>query len=272
MATWVFLNDRFIEEEKAMLSFKDLSFQRGYGIFDFFRLIGDTPLFFDEHLDRFFFSAEAMRLPVPLAKKELKAAIAGLIKKNNQPHTGIRLSLTGGNAEDGFTIGSPTFLISQHPFTPPADEQVQKGIRLLSHPFQRQLPHVKTIDYLMAVWLQPKRIAAGADDLLYHQNGIITESPRSNFFLVTADDKIVTPAKEVLAGITRQKLLQLAKEQFVVEERSITMDELRTAKEAFLTSTTKQILPVAQIDETVFSQPKIAHYLLQLFRSTHYKD
>lgn len=120
----------------------------------------------------------------------------------------------------------------------------------------------------MAVWLQSKRVAAGADDILYHQNDFVSESPRSNFFLVTADDKIVTPAENVLTGITRKKVLQLARAQFTVEERAISLDEMREAREVFLTSTTKQILPVAQIDDTVFTQRKIAHHLLQLFRST----
>lgn len=255
-----------------MLSFKDLSFQRGYGIFDFFRLKANKPLFLEAHLDRFFFSAEEMRLPVPLAKEEIKTAIAALIEKNHLPNTGIRLSLTGGNTDDGFNIGQPAFLITQHPFTPPAAEQVQNGIRLFSYPFQRQLPQVKTIDYLMAIWLQPKRIEAGADDILYYQDGIISESPRSNIFLVTADNKIVTPAENVLAGITRNKVLALAKEHYSVEERAVSIAEIKKAKEAFLTSTTKQVLPVAQIDDTIFPQRKIAQHLLSLLRAACEKE
>lgn len=269
MAKWVFLDNCFVEEDEAVLSFKDLSFQRGYGIFDFFRLVGNEPLFLNDHLDRFFYSAAEMRLPVQLSKDEIKEAIAELIQKNNLPYTGIRLSLTGGTTEDGFNIGEPAFLLSQHSFTPPLAEQVQKGIRLLSCPHQRQLSHIKTIDYIMAVWLQPKRMASGADDLLYYQNGLITESPRSNFFLVTADNKVVTPADNVLAGITRKKVLQLAKEHYTVEERAVAVEEIKEAKEAFITSTTKQILPVSQIDETMFSQKKVTHHLLQLFRSAY---
>ena len=267
MAKWVFQNSRFVEEEKARLSFKDLAFQRGYGIFDFFRLQGNEPLFLEEHLDRFFFSAEGMRLPVPLSREEMKTALTELISRNRLPDTGVRLSLSGGCADDGFNIGQPELLLSQHQFTPPTEAQVQKGIRLFSHQHQRQLPHIKSIDYLMAVWLQPLRVAAAADDILYYQNGLVTESPRSNFFIVKANDTVVTPADNVLAGITRRKVLELAREHFDVEERAVSMDEVRNAKEAFITSTTKQILPVAQIDDVVFREPKTAHRLLQLFRS-----
>ncbi|HEV7329517.1 MAG TPA: aminotransferase class IV [Flavisolibacter sp.] len=267
MAKWVFHHDGFTEEKKALIHFKDLSFQRGYGIFDFFRLVGNHPLFLNDHLDRFYFSAREMHLPVPLKREALTAAIAELIHKNNLPDTGIRLSLTGGYSDDGFNIGNPVLLISQHSFAPPTEEQVQKGVRLLSYNYQRPLPHIKSIDYQMAVWLQPKRIEAGADDIIYIKDGWISECPRSNFFMITGNDKLVTPAENALAGITRKKVLQLAKKHFDVEERPVAAVELETAKEAFITSTTKQILPVADIDGTVFPQKRITHELLRLFRA-----
>ena len=269
MVKWAFLHDSFVEEEKACLHFRDLSFQRGYGIFDFFRLQGNSPLFLQDHLDRFYYSAAGLRLPVPLQREELKNCISELIQKNNLPCTGIRLSLTGGYSEDGFNIGSPNLLLSQHHFMPPTAEQFHNGIKLYTYPYQRSLPHIKSIDYLMAVWLQPKRIENGADDILYHQGGIISECPRSNFFLVTAEKKIVTPAENALAGITRKKVLDLAREHFTVEERPVSLAEIQTAREAFITSTTKQILPVAAIDSVQLPQREIAQKLLQLFRSRY---
>lgn len=272
MAKWVFLNNEFIEEERAFIHFKDLAFQRGYGIFDFFRIMGNEPLFLEDHLDRFYFSAEEMHLPVSLQREELKIAVFELIKRNNLPHSGIRLSLSGGPSEEGFAIGRPNLLISQQTLVPPTAEQFQNGVKLLTYPHQRQLPHVKTIDYLMAIWLQPKRIEHGADDILYHHNGFISECPRSNFFLVTAENSLITPAENVLAGITRKNILQLAKQHFDVEERNISLNELKTAREAFITSTTKHILPIAQVDAFPFSERKISQQLLQLFRSTFVKE
>lgn len=266
MANWVFFQDHFIEEEKALIHFKDLSFQRGYGAFDFFRLVGNSPLFLDDHLDRFYASASGMHLPVTLERETLKKAIYGLILKNNLPNTGVRLSLSGGYSGDGFNIGTPNLLLSQHTFAPPTDEQVQKGIRLFSYNYQRSLPHIKSIDYLIAVWLQPKRLEAGADDILYIKDGWVSECPRSNFFLITGDNKLVTPAAEALAGVTRKKVIELAKKSFVVEERPVSAEEFKTAKEAFITSTTKQILPVSAIDDTVFPQNKMTLEILRLFR------
>ena len=266
MAKWVFLNNDFVKEEKSFLHFRDLSFQRGYGIFDFFRLVGNKPLFLTHHLDRFFFSASEMHLLVPFDRAQLKAIISNLIEKNNLPESGIRLSLTGGYSEDGFRLGKSNFLISQHQFAPPTDEQRKAGIKLVSYPYQRQLPQVKTIDYLMAIWLQPLRIDNKADDILYYQNGMVSECPRSNFFLVTSDGKIATPSENVLKGITRNKLLEIASKHYHVEERRVSIDEIKSAREAFTTSTTKQILPICQIDDIIFENHNISNELLRLFR------
>jgi D-alanine transaminase/branched-chain amino acid aminotransferase len=269
MGKWVFINDGLIEEE-GMLHFKDLAFQRGYGLFDFFRLMGNEPLFLEDHLDRFYFSSECMHLPVPFTRQELKRIIENLGRKNNMPGTGIRLQLTGGYSTDGFTIGKPNFIISQHSFAFPVKEQMEGGIKLLSYPHQRQLSHIKTIDYLMAIWLQPVIKEKGFDDVLYHNNGFITECPRSNFFLVTKEDVLVTPSENILQGVTRKHILEIAEKHFKVEERPVRLDEIIAAKEAFITSTTRQILPVAQIDDVVFAERKITLELLRIFRLRYF--
>lgn len=269
MAKLVYLNGDFIEEETALLHFRDLAFHRGYGIFDFFRLVGNEPLFLEDHLNRFYFSAEGMHLTMGLGRDELKAVIDDLIQKNKLPNTGIRLGLTGGYSEDGFSLGKPNLIISQHSFSMPTEESRKKGIELISYPYQRQLPHIKTIDYLMAIWLQPLRAGKGADDILYHQNGFISECPRSNFFLLTNENRIITPAENILKGVTRKKIIELARQHFEVEERAIHLDEIKLAKEAFITSTTKQVLPVRKIDGVVFKNTELSRHLLQLFCSTY---
>jgi D-alanine transaminase/branched-chain amino acid aminotransferase len=267
MTKWVFIHEDFVKEDKALLSYRDLAFLRGYGVFDFFRLTGSEPLFLDDHLNRFYASANGLHLPAPVSREEIKELIRKLIVKNNLPGTGIRLSLTGGLSEDGFSIAQPHFIISQHGFTSPTRQQVDKGIKLFTHPFQRQLPSIKTIDYLTAIWLQPSLKEQGFDDALYYKDGFITECPRSNFFMVTGEDVIVTPSEGMLKGITRMKVLDVARQHFAVEERNIHIDEIKTAKEAFITSTTKQILPVSQIDGEVLQQKEISLHLLRLFYS-----
>lgn len=252
MGNWSFLNDQFIQEEKAVLNFRDLSIQRGYGVFDFFKVMNSVPVFLEEHLNRFYFSAEQMRLNIKYDKAALKKIIFELLEKNNNSNTGVRITLTGGYSTDGYQLSKPNLIISLHSFKAPTKEQFEKGIRLITYEHQRQLAHVKSIDYLMAIWLQPLIKQNDADDVLYHRNGSITECPRSNFFIVNNDNRIITPSKNILKGVMRMKLIEVCKKKFEIEERELSIEEIKTAREAFITSTTKTILPVNQINEHIF--------------------
>lgn len=252
---FVIINDSFIPEDKAALLVNDLAIQRGYGIFDFFRTINGKFIFMDDHLDRFFYSASKMRLQVGKTKDELKALLAELADKNNMPNSGIRVTLTGGYSADGYAVSNPNLVITQKPLLI-IEEDIQAGISLVSYEHQRQLPDVKTIDYIMAIWLKPYVLQHNADDVLYHKSRIITECPRSNFFIVTKDERVVTPANNILKGINRNKILRIAREKFTTEEKDISLDDAMTAKEAFITSTTKQVLPVLKIDGQVIGSGK----------------
>jgi D-alanine transaminase/branched-chain amino acid aminotransferase len=272
MGNWVFLNKDFVTEENAVLNFRDLSIQRGYGVFDFFKVINSFPVFLEEHLNRFYFSAEQMRLKLTYTKDEIRKIIFELLQRNKATDTGVKITLTGGYSVDGYQLSTPNLIISLHPFSPPTKEQFEKGIRLITYEHQRQLPHIKTIDYLMGIWLQPFLQKNNADDVLYHRNGIVTECPRSNFFIVTNDNKIVTASKNILNGIERTKLIEMAKTKFEIEERELTINEIKTAKEAFITSTTKTVLPVRQIDEYVFTSPStVATECYQILSSASHK-
>jgi branched-chain amino acid aminotransferase len=241
------INGEFIAADQARIAISDLSIQRGYGIFDFLKILSGRPIFLDDHLDRFFRSAGLLRLPVEQSRDALQALLHELIRRNGQPNCGVRITLTGGPSEDGYSIGKPNLLITQRPL-PSNPSLAERGIRLMTHAHQRQVPEAKSIDYLMPIWLQPTLREKGADDVLYHQAGLISECPRSNIFIVTADDQLVTPARHVLKGVIRDKILQLAHPIIEARERDVTIDELRRAKEIFMTSTTKNILSVVSVD------------------------
>lgn len=181
MSLFCFLQTGFVPESQAFLSYRDLAIQRGYGVFDFFRLKGHEPLFLDDHLQRFFYSARQMHLDPGYNLGELKAIVFQLIGKNGLPDSGVRITLTGGISADGMSIGKPSLVISQQSFTSPPAAQWQNGLKLITYEHSRQLPHVKTIDYLMPIWLQPMLKELGVDDVLYLHQGQLTECPRSNF-------------------------------------------------------------------------------------------
>ena len=240
----------------AYLHISDLAIQRGYGIFDFLKVSQGKPAFMEDYLSRFYESARLMELPVPLSRKELTAVIHELIRVNNLPLSGIKMILTGGYSSNGYDPESPNLIITEQPLTLPDPALVEKGISIITHDYVREIPRAKTINYATGIRLLSKIKAAGAADVLYQQNGIVTEFPRCNFFIVTQDDIVVTPADNVLLGITRKNVLALARQKYRTEERAVTLADIARAKEAFLTSTTKRILPIVQVDDQVIGNGK----------------
>ncbi|MBN8673706.1 MAG: aminotransferase class IV family protein [Chitinophagales bacterium] len=252
----VFFNDHFVANENALLHVSDLSIQRGYAVFDFCRTKNRRPLFLNDHLDRFYASAAAMHLPARYHKEELAAIIYELIERTLLDEAGIRILLTGGYSADGYQPASPNLIITCNAVKTASLADFENGVTAMTYEQQRELPSVKTINYMMAVWLQPLLKEKKVNDVLYHHKGIITEFPRSNVFIVTKDQRLLTPSRHMLRGITRKQVLSLAAKQMDVEERDIRTEELLQAAEVFLTSTTKKIMPVAAIDGNIIGDGK----------------
>ena len=246
--TYTWINGNYLESSQATLKVGDLAIQRGYGAFDFFRLRQGIPFLLPSYLDRFFNSVAGLNLEVPLNKAELTAVIQEFIDKNQLVDEGVKMILTGGYTPDSYTPLEPNLLISAHKITFPAPEKYAQGFKVMTHEYQRESPAAKSINYLQGIQLIPVLKVRGLDDVLYHLGGVVTEFPRSNIFMVDQQHQLATPANNVLAGITRKTLLHLAKEHYSPTLRDITLSELKLAKEVFLTSTTKGIVPVCEID------------------------
>ena len=245
---WAFINNQFVKAEEAVLPVSDLAIQRGYGVFDFFRTVGNVPLFMDHHLDRLQHSASVLRLQLPYSKNELKNIVHELISKNDLSTSGIRITVTGGNAIDTYTPTTPNIIITQSTLTMDAAFDASKGLHLITEEYVRELPTVKSINYLMGVYLQQKVKDAGAGDVMYVKNGFISELPRSNVFVVTTDNKLLTANEHVLYGITRKHILQLAAEVMEVKEQFVSLNDVLNAKEVFVSSTTKRLMPVFSVN------------------------
>jgi branched-subunit amino acid aminotransferase/4-amino-4-deoxychorismate lyase len=130
------------------------------------------------------------------------------------------------------------------------DEQYQKGIHALTYQHHREMPDVKTTNYLQGVRLQPWLKAKGADDVIYCFDDQVLETPRSNVFAVDAAGTLRTPETGMLKGITRNNVLALASAMMPVVEGPLSSGEISAASEVFITSTTKGILPVSRINHT----------------------
>lgn len=243
---YTYVNGQITLQSEAKLLVSDLAIQRGYGVFDFLKIVNHRPIFIEDYLNRFYHSAEKMNLELPPDRSVLREAIFELLAKNNLPNSSLKMILTGGYSEDGFLIAKPNLILVQEVF----EYQIsnfEKGLNLLSHNFQRQFPSAKTIDYLQAIQLQPTLKLKQADDLLYHQNGQVRECPRANIFLVKGNE-VITPITAILRGITRSKILSMSINGISIKEEDFSLDELINADEAFISSSTKNILPIFSLD------------------------
>lgn len=258
------LNDQIIDQDKAYIHVSDLALLRAYGIFDFFRLIELNPLFFEDHIDRFFKSADYLRLKCPVGRKKLKSLILELISINNIQNSGVRLVLTGGESPNGYTIGKPTLFVLNEPINPLPKSNFTDGVKLISREYLRDIPEVKTINYLMGIYKMPEIQASGAMDLIFHWKGKISELTRSNFFIVDQNNTVITPGDGILKGINRNHVLSCAGTKFNIEERELFMKELPLAKEAFITGTTKKVMPVIQIDDDKIGNGKPGPITLEI--------
>ena len=245
MKPFCFADGKIIPTETATIHPMDLGLIRGFGIFDFFRTSGHTPLFLEHYLDRFSSSAEKTHIPLRYSREELRAIIAELIEKNDLQDGGLRMVLSGGISENHFSPAEGKLFIFAESLSMPSDEKYQQGIKLLTLEYVRPIAEIKTTNYTLPVWHSVNWKRLGAEDVLYHWNGVVSESSRSNFFMVK-NGVVHTPDQHILMGITRKHILKIAGNVVI---RPITLEEVWDADEAFISSTTKVLLPVTQLDD-----------------------
>ncbi|MEA2020581.1 MAG: aminotransferase class IV [Patescibacteria group bacterium] len=247
-----YLNGDFVPEEQAKVGVLDLGLLRGYGVFEFLRAYSGKFFLLDKHLERFWNSARTVDLEPPLTKKKAKEILNKLLEKNEFGDAAVRMVLTGGTSPDGFTRpenGPNFFIIAQKLHRLPSDFYRQ-GVKLVTLEHERIYPRSKTLCYTKAFANHSRKDCSGAYEILYIKNGEIYEVSTGNFFLFKGD-KLITAREGVLLGLTREVVLELARDSFEIEIRNLRVAELDDADEAFITSTNKEVLPVVQIDKTI---------------------
>lgn len=273
MLPTVYLNGEYLDQQTARLHVSDLSILRGYGVFDYFRYAAGKPRFLTDHLTRFESSAAGLGLPVPLTPAEFSIVVHQLIERNGGGEGGIRLVLTGGYADDGYTPRDPNLLGLPYAFQGPNEALYERGCSVLLHAYERQLPRVKSIDYIEGIRIQPLLRAEGADYPLYvDRHGNVRESDRSNFMIVR-DGVLITPVDDILLGITRARLLDLARELGIpVREAVVSVTDLLSAEEALICSSVKGLMPITKVNGNHIgggAAGAITSRLMQTWREYH---
>jgi branched-chain amino acid aminotransferase len=275
-----YINGNYVPEDQAMLPVRDLSILRGYGAFDYLRTYGGQPYRLEANLARLRKSCEILELPFPWTDAELTEIIQELLRRNaaTAEEFSIRLVVTGGiSSSNILPDGAPSLIILVQEAKDFPAENYENGVKIISVDLHRLFPNAKSTLYTPAILAQKRAKEQGAIEAFYtDEKGNVLEATTSNLFAFFGN-KLVTPPLEdgnILAGVTRMTVLELAQEHFKVEIRPLSYDELLKADEVFLSSANKEVMPVVQVDEHTIGDGKPGEgtrQLLSLFHDKVYK-
>jgi branched-chain amino acid aminotransferase len=255
-ALW-YISGQWVHPNEATISINDVAVLRGYSVFESLRTYDRRPFHLEEHLNRLYRSAEIIELEVPYSRHDIATVVQETIERNTYKHATIRILVTGGESEDGILpSGKPVLAVLITPLGERDMERFAKGYKVITTHLQRPSPEAKTTSYVAAVRALKEATRHNAADALFvNAQGHVLEGTRSNFFVFRADT-LVTARNGVLMGVTRNVVLELAGGRFPIEERPILLDELPLVDEAFITSSSREITPVVQIDDLVIGSGK----------------
>ena len=259
----VYLNGQFIPLEEARISVLDRGFIFGDGVYEVIPVYSRRAFRLAEHLRRLQYSLDGIRLANPHSNAEWKMLIDELIECNAGDDQSLYLHITRGVARRDHAFPSPpvppTLFMMSNPLPTPPAELLQSGVCAVTAQDNRWLHcDIKSVSLLGNVLAAQNAAEHGAIETIQFRDGFLTEASASNVWIVK-NGTLLGPRKNnlVLEGIRYGLFEELcAKHAIPFETRSITREEVFAADEVLLSSATKEVLPVTQIDGKQVGQGK----------------
>ncbi|WP_018664031.1 D-amino-acid transaminase [Heyndrickxia acidiproducens] len=248
------LNGKLIGREQASIDIEDRGYQFGDGIYEVIRVYGGRLFANEAHLRRLYSSAEKLSLDIPYTAQELTEQIEALVRGNGLDTGIVYLQFTRGAAhrKHSFPEKSETVFVAY-------TNELERPLHQLEHGIQAVLTEdirwlrcdIKSLNLLGNVLAKQKAAENGCGEAVQHRGEIVTEGSSSNVFIVKNGELITHPLSNlILNGITRQVILDICeKQQLPVREETFTIRQLFDADEAFISSTTSEVMPVVQIND-----------------------
>ncbi|MGD2053770.1 MAG: D-amino acid aminotransferase [Gammaproteobacteria bacterium] len=263
----VYLNGEYLPQSQARISVLDRGFLFGDGVYEVIPVFGGKPLRLDEHLDRLKRSMNRVSLDNPMTNEQWHEVFQSLLAKNPGSDRAIYLQVTRGAApiRDLSIVAdiNPTVFIMVNDIKPVDYTRLELGIEAITvEDFRWKACDIKSVSLIANVMIRMQANQSNAVDAIMVRDGLLTEGTASNIFVVH-DGVIATPPKSecLLPGITRDLVIELASANGMqVEERDINEDELESADEIWLTSSTREIAPVAKINGQIVGEGRAGEY------------
>ena len=250
----IYLNGEFMPIENAVIPVLDRGFIFGDGVYEVIPVYSRQPFRLGEHLKRLQTSLDSIRLKNPHDDSQWQRLIARLIELNDSDDQSLYLQVTRGVAKRDHAFPdtiTPTVFMMSNPLVPAAADQIESGVGAITATDNRWLRcDVKSTALLPNVLLRQLAADAGCAETLLLRDGMLTEGSASNAFVVNGGILLAPPKSNLmLPGITYDVVLELARANNVsLEVRNITEAELRGAEEIWITSSSREILPVTKLD------------------------
>ena len=281
------VNGRITDAAGAQIPVLDHGFLYGEGVYEVCRTYHGQPFLFDRHMRRLRASAEMIALPVPFTDHEVLARVTATLAAASLGRPGVpgpdgylRLLLTRGVGDlsyDPAACARPSLVILAKPHVPPPPDAYDLGVRVSLVPVVRNHPAsinplIKSNNLLNNVLAMQHALRHGAfEAVMRNYRGEIAECSQSNLFVVKHGTAFTPPLEAgLLAGITREFLFEVAADLGLpMMEVPLGDEDLLGADEAFLTSTTREVVPIVLVDEHRIGtgQPgPVTRALLEAFR------
>ena len=250
----VYLNGNFLPIEEAKISPLDRGFIFGDGVYEVIPFYAGRGLRMREHLKRLQRSLDELEIVNPYAIEHWESLITTLIEKNGGGNVGVYIQVTRGVAKRDFPPPkglTQTVFMMVNPLATPKPEIYEKGISCASLDDNRWLKcHIKSVALLGAVLLKHESNQGGYDEAVLFRDGYLTESSASNIAAVKNGVILCPPMDNlILPGITYELMIELArKNNLPLEIRRVARKEVRKADELWIMSSTKEVVPIVQLD------------------------
>jgi len=263
MTEKVFFNNKLVDSTDAAIPVADAGFLYGAGLFETMRSYNGVVFRLDDHLNRLFASAKALSIEHDYSKEYLKDAVSEVLEANKLADARIRLTLSAGTMSHSQDKHKATLLITATNLQPYPPEYYNKGVLVILCPSRQNVTDPtcghKTTSYLPRMLaLKQAHEKKAAEALWFTTDGRLAEGCISNVFIVK-DSTLYTPAVNtpVLPGIARKTVCEIARNHNIaLIEKDLSIDDLLSADEVFLTNVIMQVMPVMAVEKHIVGRGK----------------
>lgn len=274
----IYLDGKMVEKEEAVVSVFDHGLLYGDGVFEGIRAYNGRVFRLREHIDRLYHSALVIMLDIPLTRKEMEKAVLDTLAANKLKDAYIRLVVTRGSGDLGLDpkkCARATYFIIADKIKLYPEEMYINGLEVITASTRRNIPDalnpcVKSLNYLNNIMAKIEASRANVPEaIMLNATGHVAECTGDNIFVVR-DNALITPPSSAgaLEGITRGAVMELAENKLKlrVREENMTIFQLYTADECFLTGTAAEVIPVVKIDGRLIADGKPGKTTVKLVR------